>query len=357
MSKEVATIRIVDIAKMAGVSVGTVDRVIHKRGRVSEENEKKVNAILDIVDYQPNMIARSLASKKQFHIVAITPSFEKGEYWEAMSNGIDKAESEFKRYNVHIRKLFFDQYDNESFNKATDQLFDEEIDAVLIATLFTDSVIKLSRELNSRKIPYVYIDSNIPGEKQLAYIGTYSYDSGSIAAKILTEKISKTSDILVAKILHEGGNDSNQVHNRRKGFRDYLDEEHFEGKLHFVKLKIDDSVHNFSALDAIFQHNPHIKAAIIFNSTCYILGNYLKARNLRNINLVGYDLIEKNTKLLAEGTITTLIAQRPESQGYRGIKILSNFLIFNLLPDKINLMPIDILIKENIKYYLDYRFI
>ena len=39
MDKEFSNIRIVDIAKMAGVSVGTVDRVIHN-GRVSEENRK-----------------------------------------------------------------------------------------------------------------------------------------------------------------------------------------------------------------------------------------------------------------------------------------------------------------------------
>ena len=46
MDKEFSNIRIVDIAKMAGVSVGTVDRVIHNRGRVSEENRKKVQAFI-----------------------------------------------------------------------------------------------------------------------------------------------------------------------------------------------------------------------------------------------------------------------------------------------------------------------
>ena len=75
MDKEFSNIRIVDIAKMAGVSVGTVDRVIHNRGRVSEENRKKVQAILEMVHYQPNLMARSLAaSKKQYHLLAITPS-------------------------------------------------------------------------------------------------------------------------------------------------------------------------------------------------------------------------------------------------------------------------------------------
>ena len=71
MDKEFSNIRIVDIAKMAGVSVGTVDRVIHNRGRVSEENRKKVQTILEMVHYQPNLMARSLASKKQYHFVEL----------------------------------------------------------------------------------------------------------------------------------------------------------------------------------------------------------------------------------------------------------------------------------------------
>ena len=124
MDKEFSNIRIVDIAKMAGVSVGTVDRVIHNRGRVSEENRKKVQTILEMVHYQPNLMARSLASKKQYHFVAITPSFTHGEYWEAISDGIDKAASEMESYNITITKLFFDQYNNKTFDDIVRNLLD-----------------------------------------------------------------------------------------------------------------------------------------------------------------------------------------------------------------------------------------
>lgn len=202
MDKEFSNIRIVDIAKMAGVSVGTVDRVIHNRGRVSEENRKKVQAILEMVNYQPNLIARSLASKKQYHFIAITPSFAQGEYWEAISEGIDKAASEMGSYNITITKLFFDQYDNKTFDDIVRNLLDKKVDGVLIATLFTDSVIRLSRELDRFEIPYIYVDSNIEGQHQLAYFGTESYDAGVIAARLLTDRISPASDILMARIIH-----------------------------------------------------------------------------------------------------------------------------------------------------------
>lgn len=353
MDKEFSNIRIIDIAKMAGVSVGTVDRVIHNRGRVSEENRKKVQAILEMVHYQPNLMARSLASKKQFHFVAIIPSFTKGEYWEAISEGIDQAALEMESYNIIITKLFFDQYNNKTFDDIIRKLFDERVDGVLIATLFTDSVIRLSLELDKNDIPYVYVDSNIEGQHQLAYYGTESYDAGVIAARLLTDRLSSTSDILMARITHNGKNDSNQGKNRREGFCRYLKEIGFGGKLYEVELKIDDSVYNFMKLDEIFGINPNIAGAVIFNSTCYILGNYLKAREMKSVKLVGYDLIKRNTQLLSEGVITALVAQRPEKQGYDGIKSLCNHLLFKQSLEKVNLMPIDILLKENLKYYLN----
>lgn len=355
MDKEFSNIRIVDIAKMAGVSVGTVDRVIHNRGRVSEENRKKVQAILEMVHYQPNLMARSLASKKQYHFVAVIPSYTHGEYWEAISEGIDKAALEMESYNITISKFFFNQYDNNSFDKIIRNLFDEKVDGVLIATLFTESVIRLSQELDNNEIPYIYVDSNIEGQHQLAYFGTESYDAGVIAARLLTDRLSSSDDILMARIIHRGKNDSNQGKNRREGFCHYLQEIGFGGQLHEVELKINDSVYNFIQLDEIFDTNPNIKGGIIFNSTCYILGNYLKAREMKTVKLVGYDLIERNTQLLSEGVITALVAQRPERQGYDAIKSLCHHYLFHPEIEKVNLMPIDILLKENLKYYLNNK--
>ena len=173
------------------------------------------------------------------------------------------------------------------------------------------------KSFDRNEIPYVYVDSNIEGQHQLAYFGTESYDAGVIAARLLTDKISSTSDILMARIIHSGKNDSNQGKNRREGFCHYLKETGFTGNLHEVELKINDSVYNFIKLDEIFEANATIEGGIIFNSTCYILGNYLKARGMQKVKLVGYDLIERNTQLLSDGVITALVAQRPERQGVR----------------------------------------
>lgn len=85
---EHTTVRIVDIARMAGVSVATVDRVIHNRGKVSEENLARINEVLRRVDYRPNLIARSLASGRRYTLCAVMPRFAPGEYWADFEAGI-----------------------------------------------------------------------------------------------------------------------------------------------------------------------------------------------------------------------------------------------------------------------------
>ena len=58
-------VRIKDIAKMADVSVGTVDRVIHGRSGVSESSRKRVEEILKQLDYQPNMCLPAAATRER----------------------------------------------------------------------------------------------------------------------------------------------------------------------------------------------------------------------------------------------------------------------------------------------------
>ena len=58
-------VTIVDIAKKAGVSRGTVDRVLHDRGRVSPEKAELVKRCAQEMGYQPNIAARGLAARKK----------------------------------------------------------------------------------------------------------------------------------------------------------------------------------------------------------------------------------------------------------------------------------------------------
>ena len=61
MKTENTKVRIKDIAVLAGVSEGTVDRVLHNRGEVSKKSKEAVEKVLKEINYSPNLLARSLA--------------------------------------------------------------------------------------------------------------------------------------------------------------------------------------------------------------------------------------------------------------------------------------------------------
>jgi len=84
--------RIKDIATMAGVSIGTVDRVIHNRGEVAEETKLKVQKILEETNYSPNVMAQVLKSKRRFHLVSLLPTpSEDNSFWKKHMLGVNRA--------------------------------------------------------------------------------------------------------------------------------------------------------------------------------------------------------------------------------------------------------------------------
>lgn len=74
-------ITINDVAKAAGVSKGTVDRVLHNRGEVSSKSREKVLRVIEELGYKPNVYASMLASQKKRTICCVIPEYVEGDFW------------------------------------------------------------------------------------------------------------------------------------------------------------------------------------------------------------------------------------------------------------------------------------
>lgn len=347
------TYRIKDIAEMSGVSTGTVDRILHNRGKVSEEAQKKVEKVLKEIDYHPNLIARSLALKKNYHFITLIPSFVQGEYWDKLCEGIDKAEQELFSYNVEVERMCFNQYDKSSFDTLIPQIEKADCQGVVIATQFHDSVVELTKKLDKKEIPYVLIDAFIENTNCVAYYGTNSYDSGYIAGRLLFEQIKPSDNIAVFRFIRKGEMQITQVIKREEGFRSFLAEKNYDGRIYSVQLHANETEKNYEVLDAFLQEHKEVNAGIIFNSRAHLLGRYFQKKE-KAFRLIGYDVIDSNITYLESGQISHLIAQRPEVQGFNCIRALFRHLVLKEKVEQINYMPIDILMKENIKYYNNY---
>ena len=82
---------------------------------------------------------------------------------------------------------------------------------------------------------------------------------------------------------------------------------------------------------------------------------YLEQRHIKHIKLIGYDLIAPNLYYLERGDISFLINQNPKGQGYWGIYHLGEHLVFKKEVPIIKYLPLDIVTKENLNYFLDEK--
>ena len=104
MAKENITIK--DIAARAGVSTGTVDRVLHNRPNVSKAALEKVNKALEEMDYRPNMYASALAYNKEYTFYCVLPKHEQEAYWDEIEEGA-MACREFRRdFGITLKFIY-----------------------------------------------------------------------------------------------------------------------------------------------------------------------------------------------------------------------------------------------------------
>ncbi len=346
-------IRIKDIANLAGVSIGTVDRVLHERGEVAEKTRQKVQRILKETDYSPNVMAQVLKSKKRFHLVSLLPEPNEGNsFWQKHPLGMIRAIEELNPFPVTLSKVTFDMLNENDFQKKANNVLNLTPDGVLLAPVFKSESVTFCAQLYKKKIPFVFVDGYIESADFLAYTGEDIFQSGRVAGQLIDLVTPQEKDILVVNIAKNLQN-VHHLDNRTKGFLSYLAK---SGKNKGKKISINipdpssESVNH--KLSKVFKEDPDIKSIFISGSKSYLIALFLEEKGLKSINVVGYDLLEMNVKYLKSGVIRFLIGQRPEEQAYKGIKKLFEYLSLHKIPDKIEYLPVDIVTSENVDFFL-----
>ena len=281
MNKLPERIRIKDIARLADVSVGTVDRVIHGRSGVSEASKKRVEEILKQLDYQPNMYASALASNKKYTFICLLPQHLEGEYWTAVELGIHEAIATYSDFNTSVKINYYDPYDYHSFVDASEAILTQQPDGVMVAPTAPQYTKGFTDQLQTLDIPYIYIDSNIKDVPPLAFFGQNSRQSGYFAARMMMLLARDEKEIVIFRKIHEGIVGSNQQENREIGFRQYMEEHHPSCTILELDLHAERNDEDNEMLDEFFRSHPNVKNGITFNSKVYIRRIPAKSRKER----------------------------------------------------------------------------
>lgn len=345
------TYTIKDIAKELGLSHGTVDRVIHKRGGVSEKTQLRIQKFLDEIDFKPNVLARSLKGSRLYKLNVLLPSYEDDAYWAKAVFGVEQARAEFKDFSLNVEVMAYQVDSPDEFEEMAAQVIESRPDGVLIAPLFYRESAKFMQECRLENIPVLSFNTLVEKDSEIGFIGQDLWQSGRLAAELsqMRQKDNESGFL----ILHIEEDPGNAVHisEKEKGFRDFFENMQSDNNGPLVEMMKLSGTEDVELLKKRLKQK--VSGVFVTTSKVYRVASLLEELDLAHIPLVGYDLIDKNITYLKRGTIDFLINQNPVHQAKLGVKLLFEFILFNKpLPDR-KLLPLDIITTQNHESYLE----
>lgn len=335
-----------EIARLAGVSIGTVDRVLHDRGDVSAETRARVEEIVASHDFRPNALARHLSLNKTYLLRVILPRAEQDSgYWDVCRQGIRSAAGELAAYRVSVRIDEFDRYDREGFHALLASVEAEPGDGLLVAPVLPDELGPVLARLDS-SLPYVFFDGSMEGARPVVSIGQDALRAGHMAGRLMS-LLSPGLRPLVAVNAHA---EDRHIGLRIDGFRTFFARTSPERPI-LVRSCLDiergESCDRF--LSGLFAELPGVGGILVANASGHFVGEWLVRKGTKaDCALVCWDLVPANAKALRTGALDCLISQRPFEQGRRGLERLFKAVVHGERSEKETAAPLDIYFKENL---------
>ncbi len=336
-----ATIK--EIARLAEVSRGTVDKVIHKREGVSDGVRAKVQAIIDKVEYEPNIVAKTLANHKTPVIIGVI-LLEDNVFFREVKKGVEAATAECKVYGVRVICHVLSKMEVAQQHAVIKSFEAQGVSALVLAPLNLPKITKAVNELVAKNIPVITINTDLPNSKRACFVGQDHIAGGKTAAELMGKLLAQKGEVAVMtsslKVL---------AHKQRVlGFCDEIKSEYKNVSIVEIAENSDEDALLYSKSKALLIKHPNLRGIYLTGDSILGLKKALTELN-KKIKIVTFDTTPEKIKLIKENIIDFTIDQNPFEQGYRPIKLLTEWLVLKQKPDAKSIKTkIDIRVKANI---------
>ena len=165
-------VTIKQIAEVAQVSRGTVDRALNHRPGVKAEVAARVRRIADDLGYKPDVAARSLASKRYVRKkIGILLCSEGNPFFEDVLQGINNARQELNHLGVESEVKSIKGFDAQAQIEKIEEFVREGVNGIVLTPVNTPEVAEALNRVIADGIHIVTINTDIPGVKKMAYVG------------------------------------------------------------------------------------------------------------------------------------------------------------------------------------------
>jgi LacI family transcriptional regulator len=336
-------ITIKEIAEMAGVSRGTVDRALNQRGRINQEVADRILRIAEEHGYKSNR-----NKKKQGKIlkIGVVTQLDASSFMIQVHKGIKDAGKELKERGVEVLVRGCDLVDIDKQLKAIDDLMDIGIDGLAIMPIDADEIRLKINKLADSGIPIITFNTDIVGTKRICFVGLDNKKSGHTASGLMGMMSQGRGKILIIT-----GYFSNSASGLRvDGFIEEMKRSYPKMELLGVQSSFDDEKEVERIIENTLSTVPDITGIFVASGGQNgVKKAFDKMNQKQRPYVIIYDKTPENIQALKRGEVDFLIDQEGYKQGYLPPVMLSEVLIKeNRSINEYEYTNINILTKYNI---------
>ncbi len=341
--KSVAKPTVNDIARVAGVSLATVDRVLNERPGVRQVTIKKVRAAIAELGYIRDTAAANLARQRVYRLLFVLPDTQ-NEFVRMLRTQIEEQGDRLANERTELSVALAAPFDAQDFVAALDRIDPANTDGVAIFSPETPSVRDAVNRVRDNGIAVVTLVSDLPSSERDHFVGIDNVSAGRTAAQLMGRFIRRSGKILFIT----GSRFARDHLERRQGFDLVVNEEFPDLEVVASLEGRDDPDLIHSLLPEVFENHPTICG--IYSSAAGNEGliRFLKNRKAKDkIVVIGHELTSLSKTALSDGYFDAVISQ---DSGHlvrscaRLLRATADRAPFNPAQERIR---IDIYIKEN----------
>lgn len=319
------------IADRAGVSVGTVDRALNNRGRISEATRQRIIEIAEEMGYRPNKAASALGRQRELRIGVITPE-NPSFFYRYIRDGINDAIADTQDYGIKVENLLCRSLKVEDQIPILRNLNLNQYDGIVL-NAGGDGLAPYIDRIVEKGVPVVTFNSDAQNSKRLFFVGEDSFKSGRMAGDMMGRLLSgKGKVVIFTSFFHPGA-----AMNRVNGFLDALKaypEIEVVGQYQYE----DDENIAYEVCSGILENYPMIDGLFSNSATGSVATGRYVAKNhdkmAKRPVLIGYDVSDTVEQYLTEGWFDMAIDQEPRRQSYCAITLLYKYLTEHWMPSE-----------------------
>ncbi len=342
---------ILEIARLANVSIGTVDRALHGRKGISENTRKRVLSIARSLGYTPNLAARTLSVGRASIVIGVCIPREIHLFYDQVRDGILAEARRCAPFGVEVLYCPVARLGEGELEKVQ-ELLTQRLHALVIAPGDPHRLAPVIDDAERKGVRVICVATDAPATSRSTVICVDPELNGRLAAELMAKFCPGKSQVAVVT-----GMLRTEDHCKKtKGFSEMFPQFCPEGEVLEVIEGHEDEDETFQkCFDLLGKHE---KLAGLYVSTvnCLPVCRALGARRLAGTTkLIATDLSKEMVPYFERGTIAASIYQRPYVQGQSAIRLVVDHMLHGRpIPHTYYLNP-GIVMRTNLSLFREIR--